>query len=189
MRYAIPAVIFAGGRSLRMGEDKTLLPFGGYSTLAEYQYRRFSPLFSQCYLGVKHAKFDFDAPLILDRYPQHSPLAGLISAFESLKSKTLFILPVDVPFLTEEIIENLIARYTGEDAVIARTGGKAQPLCGLYARTLLLAAKAQLARNDHKLGRLLERSETTYVDFEEDERFLNLNRPQEYEEALRLISS
>ncbi len=29
----IPLVIFAGGKSSRMGKDKALLPFGGYSTL------------------------------------------------------------------------------------------------------------------------------------------------------------
>jgi len=36
------AIIFAGGKSSRMGRDKALLPFGGYDTLTEYQYRRLS---------------------------------------------------------------------------------------------------------------------------------------------------
>jgi molybdopterin-guanine dinucleotide biosynthesis protein A len=43
-------VIFAGGKSSRMGEDKSLLPFGTFSSLAEYQYNRLSNIFDIVYI-------------------------------------------------------------------------------------------------------------------------------------------
>jgi len=76
MKYTIPAVIFAGGKSSRMGKDKASLPFGSYDTLAEYQYQRLKKIFSDIYIGSKTDKFDFNAPLILDRYSVSSPMAG-----------------------------------------------------------------------------------------------------------------
>jgi len=64
------AIIFAGGKSSRMGRDKALLPFGEYSTLCEYQYQRLAKIFETVHISTKEAKFDFDAPLIYDLYPQ-----------------------------------------------------------------------------------------------------------------------
>ncbi|MDP1784432.1 MAG: NTP transferase domain-containing protein, partial [Sulfuricurvum sp.] len=42
MLFDLPCILFAGGKSSRMGSDKSLLPFGGYPTLAQYQYERLS---------------------------------------------------------------------------------------------------------------------------------------------------
>ena len=189
MIHAIPAVIFAGGKSSRMGRDKATLPFGGCDTLAQFQYRRLKKIFSEVYIGTKTKKFDFDAPLILDRYAASSPMAGLVSAFETLgKADALFVLSVDAPFVDERIISTLLNANDAADAVIARCCQKAQPLCGLYRRSTLPRAKATLEADKHKMGILLEELDTHYVDFEEREAFLNLNRPEEYEAALKLIA-
>ena len=59
MKRSVSAVIFAGGKSSRMGEDKSLLPFGTYTTLAEYQHAKLSKLFYKVYLSAKKNKFIF----------------------------------------------------------------------------------------------------------------------------------
>ena len=38
-------VILAGGKSSRMGRDKTLLPFGGFATLTHYGAHKFGRIF------------------------------------------------------------------------------------------------------------------------------------------------
>jgi len=169
MKYTIPAVIFAGGKSSRMGKDKASLPFGSYDTLAEYQYQKLKKIFSNVYIGSKTDKFDFNAPLILDRYSVSSPMAGLVSAFETL--------------------EEAKAADDCADAVIARCCQKIQPLCGLYRRSCLPCAKLALEGDKHKMEALLGELNTHYVDFEEENTFLNLNQPEEYEAALKLIGS
>ena len=188
MIETIPAVIFAGGKSSRMGKDKATLPFGGYGTLAQYQYERLKKIFKDIYIGTKTAKFDFDAPLILDRYAASSPMAGLVSAFETLEeADAIFVLSVDAPFVDETVISKLLRADRNADAVIARCCGKVQPLCGLYRRSALPRAKATLEADKHKMGILLEELDTHHVDFEKREAFLNLNHPEEYEAALRVI--
>jgi len=189
MNRVIPAVIFAGGKSSRMGKDKALLPFGGHTSLAAYQYHRLNKYFKHVYLSAKEDKFDLDLPLIVDGYNAHSPLVGIVSAFETLNAQAIFILSVDAPFVDKAVIDRLIETWREEDAVVARSGGEVQPLCGLYSRSILPLAKGEMERGKHKLKWLLESADTRYVDFEKSNLFLNLNHPHEYEEAKRLIFS
>lgn len=189
MPYKIPAVLFAGGKSSRMGEDKALLPFGGYSTLSEYQYRRLSALFEKVYISSKGEKFDFPAEIIFDQYPASSPLVGLASVFESLEEEAVFVLSVDAPFVNEAVIERLMQQLKGEDAVIARTPEGKQPLCGIYTRTILPFVQESIQDDRHKIGNILQKVMTKYVDFEEEQLFMNLNHPHEYEAAVQLLKT
>ena len=57
--FEIPCVILSGGKSSRMGEDKSLLPFSSSSSLIEFQYRRLEPYFKNIFISAKNDKFDF----------------------------------------------------------------------------------------------------------------------------------
>lgn len=187
MPYDIPAVLFAGGQSSRMGRDKTLLPFSGYRSLSEFQYTRLGKLFNTVYISAKNNKFDFKADLIEDRYEVSSPLAGIVSVFESLEVDEVFILSADAPFVDETVIDALMQNREGHDAIIARTESGKQPLCGIYRRSVLPLAQENLKADDHRIGHLLNQVNTKFVFFEEEAAFSNLNHPHEYEEALKRI--
>jgi len=187
MKYDIPAVLFAGGKSSRMGEDKALLPFAGYTTLSQYQYQRLEKLFKAVYLSAKEDKFDFNASLITDTYRQSSPLVGVLSVFETLDCDEVFVLSVDAPFVGEEIITSLLDQERKFDAVIAKSPHGAEPLCGIYRRSILPLAKKYLAADNHKLNSLLLEADTQFISFENNAPFMNLNHPHEYEKALTLI--
>ena len=189
MPYKMPAVLFAGGRSSRMGQDKALLPFAGFKTLSEYQYRRLSEIFEKVYISSKEDKFDFEADILFDVYPESSPMVGLASVFETLEAEAVFVLSVDSPFVNEEIIDALIQHREGADVVIARTPGGKQPLCGIYTRAILPFAQENIENNQHKIGTVLQKVVTKYVDFEEEKFFMNLNHPHEYEAALKSLKA
>lgn len=188
MKYDIPAVLFAGGKSSRMGKDKTLLPFSGYRSLSEFQYVRLGKLFQTVYISAKNNKFDFQAHLIEDRYEVASPLAGIISVFESMDAEEVFILSADAPFVDAKVIDTLMQNREDHDAVIARTASGKQPLCGIYRRSVLPVAQENFKADDHRIGNLLNRVDTKFVFFEDDTAFSNLNHPHEYEEALTRIT-
>jgi len=186
--FDIPCVIFAGGRSSRMGEDKALLPFGDFTTLTEFQYRRLNKLFSKVYISTKKNKFDFKANLILDDKDEDifAPTAGFEALFQVLQEERVFILSVDTPFVSEKEIEILLESDTPElDATIASTASGSHPMCGVYHRSLLPAFTQMLKEDNHRLGQLLKKSKTKFVMFEEEKRFANLNHPEEYKEALK----
>lgn len=184
--FDIHCILFAGGKSSRMGTDKSLLPFGGYATLAQYQLERLRPLFAEVSISAKSAeKFPFDAPLIPD--PQgvdFAPTAGFVSAFKITGAERIMVLSVDTPFVDEYVFETLLDADKEElDAVIARTPSGSHPMMGIYHRSLLGEFERMLAEGDHRLGKLLASSKTCYVDFTDEEAFANLNHPHEYDAA------
>ena len=174
------AVVFAGGKSSRMGQDKSLMPFGGYDTMAEYQYRRLSEIFDRVYISTKEAKFNFQAPLIYDRFPQSSPLVALISIFEEISDDNIFILSVDAPLVTENIIDRLYINVDNSQTTIAETPRGYEPLCGAYHRSIVEVAKRLLSEDNHRLTTLLKDSNTQYIFFNDTKPFLNLNFIEDY---------
>ena len=191
--FHIPCVIFAGGKSSRMGEDKALLPFASYPTLIEYQYTRLSKIFQTVYISCKDSSiYNFQANFIEDAKDNniYAPTVGFTTAFSKLKEDRFFALSVDSPFVNEDIITTLIKDDSENiDATIAKTDEGIQPLCGIYHRSLETKFQKMIQENNHKLGYLLKESQTTYSYFKDITHFLNMNHPHDYKKALSLINS
>ena len=190
--FDIPCVIFAGGKSSRMGEDKALLPFFSFKTLTEFQYSRLSKIFKTVYISCKNKnKFDFEASFIEDIQTNdiHAPSVVFVSIFQTIQENSFFAISVDTPFIGQEQIELLIKKHTRKnDATIASLNSKMQPLCGVYSRSLEKEFQKMVQTDNHKLGSLLKKSNTEFIEFNDEKAFLNCNTPQEYQEALTLIS-
>ncbi|MDQ1299120.1 MAG: molybdenum cofactor guanylyltransferase [Campylobacterota bacterium] len=183
----LPCILFAGGKSSRMGQDKSLLPFGDYPTLTQYQYERLKQFFADVYVSAKSRdKFNVHLRVIEDpETSDFAPTAGFVAAFQALQHDRIFVLSVDAPFVEEEVIRALLAADAPHyDAVIAKTASGTHPMVGIYHRSLLGELQRMLSQGDHRLGKLLSSSKTCYVSFENEEHFTNLNHPNEYEEAV-----
>ncbi len=184
-----PLVIFAGGKSSRMGRDKALLPFGGYPTLTQYQIARFLPACDAIYISCKSRnKFDFEADFIEDlpRYRDAAPHIGLISVFEQLEAQTVCALSVDTPFFGAEHFRALLAHDTADsDAIVARSPAGDQPLCAIYKRTILPHLETLTAEHRYRFSHLFEKISVQYVRFPDEAIFTNLNTPDDYAGACR----
>jgi len=182
-----PAIIFAGGKSSRMGQDKALLPFGNESSLAEYQYKRLNRLFDKVYLSAKHHKFNFKCEVIKDKYEESSPLVALLSIFETLEVEEVFVLSVDTPFVDKKVIHSLIEACEKDiDVMVAKNQHRLQPLCAIYHKSILPLLKKHYEEDNHKLHDLLNKAKTKIVYFNEEKTFINLNYRKDYERALKL---
>jgi len=186
----IPCVIFAGGKSSRMGEDKSLLPFGSFDTLTQYQLSKLSKIFKTVYISCKDkSKFDFEADFIEDVQTDDvfAPTAGFVAIFEKLKTDRFFAISVDAPFISEKEINQILHVDTSEyDATIAKTTYGIQPMCGIYHRSLQNEFVFMLKNDNHRLSQLLKTHKTNIIFFEDEKPFLNLNHPHEYKEAVKI---
>lgn len=182
---SIPCVILSGGKSSRMGKDKSLLPFGGYSSMIEYQYNRLKPFFKDIYISSKTNKFNFDANIIYDDSDIYSPMVALKSILEYLKEEQkVFIITVDTPMVSIEAIEYIISNSKDYDATVAQSPTKTHNLCGVFTHSLHKSI-TQVIKNDiHKINYLLKNSNVNYVIFDSDNQFININLPYEYENLL-----
>jgi molybdopterin-guanine dinucleotide biosynthesis protein A len=164
-----------------MGTNKALLPFGGYATLIEYQYRRLAAcgFFESVAISVKTPLTTFDAPLIFDDAPICAPIAAIAAVLRNARSDRVFVLAVDTPFF--EGFSALIA--VDSKAAIARSPSGTHPLCAVYHRSLLPRFEAAITSGEYSIKRALANEQIGYADF--DERSLaNLNFQADYEAAL-----
>ncbi len=186
--FDIPCVILAGGKSSRMGEDKSLLPFKGYDTLIEYQYSKLSKLFKDVYISSKNDKFDFlkdKEKLIFDDSDIYSPMVALRSIFNSLNSEMIFIITVDIPLIKSKTIEYIINKTNNNyEIIVAKDLKKTHNLCGVFSKKLLKFVDECLKNDIHKINHLVRSSNTLELFIDNKDEFINLNTKEEYNKSL-----
>lgn len=187
--FEIPCVILCGGKSSRMGEDKSLLPFSSSVSLTQYQFDRLKPYFKNIYLSSKTNKFDFisDNELLLDENKDvFSPILALNTIFNKFENQKIFIITVDTPLVSIESISKLIEESKDVDICVAQTE-KIHNLCGVFSSNISLAIKNMIENNIHKIGYLIKNNKFKIVEFPNDSEFININNQNDYEKALSYI--
>lgn len=105
----INGLIFAGGKSIRMGHNKALIHYHGKSQ-NEFLFELMTPLCDQVFTSCKAIN---EVPVHLNPLPDQlaleSPLNGVISAFRLHSTAAWLTAPVDMPFIDEAALRFLIA--------------------------------------------------------------------------------
>jgi len=186
----VPCVILAGGKSSRMGKDKSLLPFGDFDTLIEFQYYKLSQIFSNVYISSKTNKFNFNANLILDKNQDtSSPMIALQSILNNIKFNKVCIITIDTPLIEIETIKTLIQQSEDYEITVAKDNLKIHNLCGVFNIGLLPIVDSYIKNNNHKINSLLEKTKSKIVYFNDDEQFININTAYDYRQAKLKISN
>lgn len=186
--FKIPCVILSGGKSQRMGEDKSLLPFSSSNSLIEYQYNRLKPYFSDTFISSKTNKFLFlndTSKIILDENKEiYSPILALETVLKRFNK--VFIITVDTPFVKIETINELIKNSTNYDVVVARDRDKIHNLCGVFSKECLAIINNMIKNDIHKINYLIKNSKYKIIDFEKEDEFLNINEKKSMKKLLIL---
>lgn len=192
MLLDLPCVIFAGGKSSRMGEDKSLLPFSNFPTLTQFQLDKLQKIFKTVYISTKdRSKFDFSANFIedIDIFATSAPTIAFLSVFDKLKCERFFAISVDTPFISKDtIVELLKADDNSHFATIAKSKNTLEPLCGIYHISLRDLFLDMIKNDNHKLNHMLKNIDITMVEVPNEIEFFNLNYPHEYKKALELLN-
>ncbi|MGY5449494.1 molybdenum cofactor guanylyltransferase [Agarivorans sp. MS3-6] len=108
----IHGVVLAGGQSRRMGTDKAMLSLKGKTLLATKVNQLEAVLASPCYVSGYYPAFR----CIADKGESHGPLSGILSCLEALEGDACLIVPVDMPLLSNQVIDCLVQHYTDQPA-------------------------------------------------------------------------
>ncbi|NQT33866.1 molybdenum cofactor guanylyltransferase [bacterium] len=132
--------ILAGGKSKRMGIDKRWIKIGQYS-LIERTYHLLTNTLSHPPIIVcndTETVFPSTWEVIHDKVLGKGPLGGLVALLEHCRSDWALVLPVDLPHLTSEVINLLLASpRNGYEVITLSESGDPEPMIALYSKSTL----------------------------------------------------
>lgn len=186
------AVILAGGKSSRMGRDKTQLIYHGKTLLAG-AVERFSASFDRVYLSIGDPEKypDINAERVIDLYPGCGPMAGLHAALLKTPDEGVFLAAADLPFSSPAAALKII-ELCGDNAsaVIVGDGGKFEPAFGYYKKSLLPIIETALKSSNYRMMQLFDALPCRHVSPAElgelwrEDMLDNLNYPEDYERLI-----
>jgi len=187
----IEAFILAGGASRRMGTDKSQLLIER-QTFTERIAQTLLELTDSVSIVGRQSHLTF--PSIPDVYPQWGALGGIHAALAACKQQWAIIVACDLPFVTAELISFLAELRVDHEAVVPiQPDGRPQPLCALYRVDPCRQRATELIEAGRRRPLdLLEAVRTKWVEFDRlrnltqsQSFFVNINTPDDYDEAIR----
>ena len=192
------AIILTGGRSSRMGSSKAELKFGD-QTLLEGTISKLRAAFGDLVVVAAPAGLPTSVPtditIIHDEHEYEGPLPALARGLRAIGNDAAFVCSCDLPLLKSEVARALCAMLATYDAVIPQVAGLPQPLHAVYRKQCAPAIDEMLIRGEQRLTKIVDSLSVRIVDENELRpidpdlhSFVNVNTPEEYASALRLIS-
>ncbi len=175
----ITAVILAGGKSTRMKQDKALVKINN-KTLLNKQIDKLSSIFNEIIISA-NTNYNCNYNIIKDIHKDKGPIGGIYSILKKINTEKAFIIAVDMPYITQNIITKLINNCSNYDITIPIINNKTEPTCAIYSTKCINIIEKQLQLNNYKLTNFISMCKTNYVNFAENDLiyFKNLNYPED----------
>ena len=187
------AVVLAGGKSSRMGRPKSLLLFDG-QPLIVHIVRALKHMFAETVVVAAPGQELPDLPvtLVRDEVAYQGPVGGIYYGLKAANGKFCFVTSCDVAFLNHALISHFTSQISSYDVVVPFWEDRFQPLHAVYRTSVLPLLKEQLDREELRPIFLFDKVRTRKVGEDEIKifdpdglSFLNMNTPDDYEQALR----
>jgi molybdopterin-guanine dinucleotide biosynthesis protein A len=189
----VKGLVLAGGKSQRMGKDKSLLTYHN-KPQREYLYEQLKPVCDEVYLSIRTGQED-NLPeamqYILDENTYRGPFNGLLSAHLKFPEAAWLVVACDLPLIDTNALAYLLERRNPSafaTAFATRKTGLPEPLAALWEPHGLKTALEHMKTAESSCPRkFLINTETTLVYPEDDLWLANANEPGDYEELLTKI--
>ena len=186
----LAAHILAGGQATRMqGEDKGLLTLSG-KLLLEHVLERLTPQVNAIYITVNRQPQDYQAfgwPVIGDHLEGFlGPLAGIHAAMLVCECEWLLTVPVDSPFIPEDLLQRLSQAVVTNHRPLAvvHDGKGLQPTFCLLHTSLSESLQHYLQQGGRKTGEWLRQQQPALADYSDNpDAFININTPEDLAQA------
>jgi molybdopterin-guanine dinucleotide biosynthesis protein A len=188
-------LILAGGASTRMKRDKAQLQYHGKTQL-DRVFELAARHVERVFVSVRAAQIDDPArsryPLIVDSVAGEGPIVGIRSALAAHPDVAWLVLACDLPFLSDAALEQLLAeRDPASSATAYRSAhdGLPEPLCAVWEPKAAAELEAYQAGGGKCPRKFLIRHAAKIVEPEDRRALDNVNTPDEYAQALGVLSA
>ena len=135
----ITAAILCGGKSTRIKKFKATLEINGKSIIKN-TIEVLNKFFRNIVISSNEPFIfqEFNLPVIEDVIKDKDIFGGIYSVLKNIDTFYTFIVPCDMPFISEELINFLLkSNYEMYDITIFSINGKFQPLFAIYSKNCL----------------------------------------------------
>lgn len=196
MMAEISAVVLAGGKSQRLGVDKTLLRLDGHWLLQRIVEQLCTLSDNVLVVTNEPQKLaSLGVPAVPDQQVGIGPLAGILAGLLAMRYPMGLFVACDMPFLSRRLVRYMIRLAADVDVVIPRNGDETEPLHALYGKTCLDAISASLEQGRRRVIYFFDRVRVRYVGPDEMSAFdplglslFNINQPEDLPRARQLLS-
>ena len=191
----LKALILAGGKSQRMGEDKSQLVYHAGKSQELYIAQMCQDLGLDVYLSKA---YDFEAdtvngiPVIKDRLLQMGPFGAILSAMMQEPDTAWLVLACDLPFLNQDLLQKLIQqRNAGLFATAVKSAAKPfpEPLVTIYEPRAYLRLLSFLSLGYACPRKVLINSDIHILELKDDKVIENVNTPEERVAVLKKLNN
>jgi len=194
----VSGAILAGGRARRLGgADKASLVVGG-ARIIDRQLAALSAVADDVRIvandPVRYA--GLGVRIVPDAIADAGPLGGIYSALLDARHERVIVLACDLPFVTRELLERLVAESLADaasDAIVPRSARGLEPLCAIYTKRCAAAARTRLDRGALEVRgvfedvRMRELGPDALAPYDDGSLFENVNTPHDHERARGLV--
>lgn len=190
----IYGLVLAGGKSTRMGMDKSTISYHGIPQ-RDYLYRLLEGLCDKTYISIRldqKAGLPENMNYILDKDVYRGPYNGLLSAHMEYPEVAWLVLACDLPLMDTPALSQLLHERNPKSMATAfatRESGLPEPLCALWEPKGLQESIAYLENGTATCPRkFLINTDVTLVFPENENVLLNANSKEDYEAALTKLA-
>jgi molybdopterin-guanine dinucleotide biosynthesis protein A len=186
-KYNITGIILSGGKSLRMGENKSFIKVNGIPIINRI-YDLFKEIFREIIIVTNQKELfsSFDAKIYSDLLTDKGVLGGLYTGIFFSNFPYSFCVACDMPFIKTSVVQYLIKNIQDYDAIVPRTIDGLQPLHAIYSKRCLEPIKKIVDQGNYKVIDFYKMIKVKIVN-EDDfisldplkESFINVNTPEE----------
>jgi len=205
----ITCIILSGGKSSRMGQNKSLMEIAGVPAI-ERIVNLVKPVFPKLILSTNTSEeYAFlNLEMVEDIYTHLGPASGIHAGLMASKTEKNFVISCDMQLMNDETIRFIIDYPTDAKVVIAKADGFNQQLAGVYSKDCIaeidLIAKEDLEAETRssdqkkrgcKVFKLVTKMNGQIIDVivempnYKDGTFFNMNKPHEYDEIVERLAN
>jgi molybdopterin-guanine dinucleotide biosynthesis protein A len=186
MPEEITGIILAGGKSSRMGQDKSMMMFHGRPLILN-AINIIQDFCDRVVISSDNPAHGFTGCEIWpDEFPVQAPMSGICTCIRRSFTAWNIILSCDMPLVEPALFRHLIGECGDYDVVIPVHRLGLEPLCGLYNRSAVPLLESSMAIGQYSMQRLIHSANHKLIriepelDYYREDMFVNINTWEDY---------
>lgn len=189
----ITGIILCGGQSCRFGKDKGLCHLGD-KPMIRYAIDSLLPVCGEILISSNDPEYSsLGFKTVPDEIKGTGPISGILAGLKISKTTDNFIISCDMPFINTDLIIHIFQNKDNSLAASAYCKEFTEPLCSYFNKNAIPFIEKNIFDKKYKMIDLLNNINYKKIlidnslPFYDDNLFLNVNTPEHYEKAEKIL--